>query len=180
MALNYSLHQFIDAVDELHSKQMRTYLLMISFRLLEIKRLMKPDSTIYVHCDDSASHYIKVCMDYIFGKLNFKNEIIWKRCFMQYSVTRNIPRNTDVILRYAIGDYTFDLETLRVPYDNDNLDDVAAKQYRHKEEDGRVYKLDTILNQFQEPGSKGIMNLWELRVHGVGLNRECKKLLMMG
>ena len=163
---NYSLHQFIHSVENIHSKQMRTYLLMLSLRLVELKRILKSDATIYIHCDDKSSHYIKACMDYLFGDTNFKNEIIWKRCFMQYSVTRNIPRNVDVILRYAIGKYTFNLETLRVPYDIDNLDETAAKQYNHQDEDGRVYKLDSLLNQFQEPGSNrhyelmGVTRTW--------------------
>ena len=163
---NYSLHQFIHAVENLHSEKMRTYLLMLAFRLIELKRIIKSDSTIYIHCDDKASHYIKVCMDYIFGQSNFKNEIIWKRCFMQYSVTRNIPRNTDVILRYAMGNYTFNLETLRVPYNQENLDKTAAAQYYHQDEDERIYKLDTLLNQFQEPESSrhyelmGVTRTW--------------------
>lgn len=55
------------------------YLVMMANRLLELKRVMKPTGSLYLHCDPVASHYLKILLDYVFGAESFKNEIIWKR-----------------------------------------------------------------------------------------------------
>ena len=58
---------------------MKAYLIMMSIRMLEMFRILKLTGTLYLHCDDNASHYLKIVMDTIFGKDNFRNEIIWQR-----------------------------------------------------------------------------------------------------
>ena len=55
------------------------YLIYMSYRLFEMRRILKPTGSLYLHCDPTASHYIKVMMDSIFGVNNFRDEIIWKR-----------------------------------------------------------------------------------------------------
>ena len=62
---------------ETHSEQMAGYISFIYPRLIEMKRILKPTGSIYYHCDQTASHYIKIIMDSIFGEKNFRNEIIW-------------------------------------------------------------------------------------------------------
>ncbi len=86
------------------------YLIWLNARLYEMKRLLRPTGSIYVHCDWHASHYIKIEMDKIFGYENFRNEIAWS-----YSggatPRRDFPRKHDVILRYTKGtDWVFNRE----------------------------------------------------------------------
>ena len=56
---------------------MQSYLIMLAVRLLEMKRLLKDTGSIYLHCDPTASHYLKMVMDAVFGHDNFRNEIVW-------------------------------------------------------------------------------------------------------
>jgi site-specific DNA-methyltransferase (adenine-specific) len=58
---------------------MLAYLVMMAARLVELRRVLKPTGSIYLHCDPNASHYLKVVLDTIFGVQNFINEIVWKR-----------------------------------------------------------------------------------------------------
>ena len=62
-----------------HGKGMQSYLTMMAVRLLEMRRVLKPTGSIYLHCDPTASHYLKMLMDSIFGQGNFRNEITWQR-----------------------------------------------------------------------------------------------------
>ncbi|MCH9845299.1 MAG: HNH endonuclease [Alphaproteobacteria bacterium] len=68
---------FIDTIYSLHSKAMGAYITYMTQRLFEMKRVLKPTGSIYLHIDPTASHYLKIIMDGIFGKNNFRNEIIW-------------------------------------------------------------------------------------------------------
>ena len=68
-----ALREFIGA------NQMMAYLVMMAARLVELHRVLKPTGSLYLHCDPTASHYLKIVLDTIFGPQNFRNEIIWKR-----------------------------------------------------------------------------------------------------
>jgi site-specific DNA-methyltransferase (adenine-specific) len=68
-----ALRQFIG------ENQMMAYLTMMTARLIELHRVLKSTGSIYLHCDPTASHYLKIVMDTIFGVENFKNEVIWQR-----------------------------------------------------------------------------------------------------
>src|SRR5690242_7673991 len=68
-----ALRKFVGA------NQMMAYLVMMAARLVELHRVLKPTGSLYLHCDPTASHYLKVILDTIFGAQNFRNEIIWKR-----------------------------------------------------------------------------------------------------
>ena len=61
------------------SNAMMAYLVMMAPRLVELRRVLKPTGSIYLHCDPTASHYLKLLMDAVFGKENFRNEIMWRR-----------------------------------------------------------------------------------------------------
>jgi adenine specific DNA methylase Mod len=74
------------------------YLLYMTERLIVIKGLLKPSGSIYLHCDSTASHYIKSLMDAIFDHKNFRNEIIWKRSNPKSLGSVNLPTCTDTIL----------------------------------------------------------------------------------
>jgi DNA modification methylase len=85
------------------SKSMAAYLSMMSIRLLELKRVLKPTGSIYLHCDPTASHHLKVVMDTIFGARYFRNEIIWRRTATHGKSKRFAPIH-DVVLFYTKSD----------------------------------------------------------------------------
>ena len=66
-------------MDLIERNQMMAYLVMMTARLVELHRVLKPTGSLYLHCDPTASHYLKILLDAIFGIENFRNEIIWKR-----------------------------------------------------------------------------------------------------
>ena len=131
------------------------YLSYMTERLLQMKILLRPTGSIYLHCDPTASHYIKVVMDGIFGHENFRNEIVWKRTFARKgNLTRGLARDADYILRYSKGEkFKWNPEAVTIPYDIDNLDEQTLQQYSDIEkETGRRYSLTSITapNQVSE------------------------------
>ena len=76
---NPALYAVIDAAGQAHGKPMKAYLTMMGTRLLEMQRVLKSTGSIYLHCDPTAGHYLKMLMDSVFGRDNFRNEIVWKR-----------------------------------------------------------------------------------------------------
>ena len=76
----------------LHENDMMAYLVMMGNRLLELHRVLKPTGSLYLHCDPTASHYLKIVMDSIFGPQNFRNEIIWQRTFAKALTSRAITQ----------------------------------------------------------------------------------------
>ena len=93
------------------------YLIWLNARLWEMRRVLKPEGSIYVHCDWHASHYIKVEMDRIFGPENFRNEIIWAYTGPGTSAARQFNRKHDTIFWYSRGkQWAFNADAVRVPY----------------------------------------------------------------
>lgn len=82
------------------TNQMMAYLTMMAARLVELHRVLKPTGSLYLHCDPSASHYLKIILDSIFGGENFRNEIVWKRTFAHGSAKKFAPLH-DVIFYYS-------------------------------------------------------------------------------
>ncbi len=72
---NPAAYAVIDAARQAHGKSMMSYLIFMAVRLLEMKRVLKPNGSIYLHCDPTASHYLKLLMDGVFGQVNFRNEM---------------------------------------------------------------------------------------------------------
>ena len=83
------------------SNAMMAYLVMMTPRLVELRRVLKPTGSIYLHCDPTASHYLKVLMDSLFGKENFRNEIGWIRSLPHGNVRQMFGRSRDSILFYV-------------------------------------------------------------------------------
>ncbi|MEM9424272.1 MAG: DNA methyltransferase, partial [Spirochaetota bacterium] len=105
-----SLLDFIASIEYSHSKGMKAYITYMIQRLIEMKRILKDSGSIYLHCDPTASHYLKTVMDTIFGKNNFINEIVW--CYKKWSVAEKMfSKNHDIILLYSKGsNYTFNIQ----------------------------------------------------------------------
>ncbi len=101
--VNPGLYRVIDAAREAHGKGMQSYLIMMAVRLLEMKRILKPTGSIYLHCDPTASHYLKMVMDTIFGHDTFRNEIIWHFPDNFQGNVKRFASNSNTIFFYAGG-----------------------------------------------------------------------------
>ena len=120
------------------------YLIWLNARLWEMKRVLKPSGSIYVHCDDHASHYIKVEMDRIFGSENFRNEITWKRQASNNAAKRAYGRNADTVLFYTRGaEWVWNQ-----PYFERS--EIETKRYK-RDADGRLYKLNDLTAPGHDP-----------------------------
>lgn len=128
----------------LGQNDMMAYLVMMAIRLVEMHRVLKPTGSIYLHCDPTASHYLKLVMDAVFGAQNYVNEISWKRTTTKSDYRQsatNWPRVRDVILVYH-KDHRQQATFAQpfTPYSQDYLD----KFYRFRDPDGRRYTLDKL------------------------------------
>ena len=91
----------------LGTNDMLAYLAMMAPRLIELRKVLKPTGSLYLHCDPTASHYLKILLDAVFGADNFRNEIIWKR-HNSRSTSQRWPRVHDVLLFYSKSErFTF-------------------------------------------------------------------------
>lgn len=125
-----------------HGKGMQSYLTMMAVRLIELHRILKPTGSIYLHCDPYASHYLKMLLDAIFGRSNFRNEISWKRTTTKSDYRQgatNWPRVRDVLLHYNKDSNSASFRQQFSPYSEDYL----KKFYRHAEK-GRRYRHDKL------------------------------------
>ena len=94
------LHQIIRASAHTADTSMMLYLMAMGIRLIEMQRILKPTGSIYLHCDPTASHYLKLVMDDVFGRSNFRNEVVW--CYKSGGATsKYFAKKHDVILFYS-------------------------------------------------------------------------------
>ncbi len=140
-AMISALRQFVGSND------MMAYLVMMAERLVELHRVLRRTGSLYLHCDSTASHYLKIILDTIFGKDQFQNEVIWER-FGAHNDARRYGRITDTILFYSkTKDYLFN--PVRAAYSQDHLE----TRFRQVDQDGRHFWANTCL----APGGRGPM-----------------------
>ena len=141
---NPAVYAAIDAAGITHGKGMKSYLIMMAVRLLEMHRLLKPTGSLYLHCDPTASHYLKMLLDAIFGRANFRNEISWRRTTTKGDYRQgatNYPRVRDIILHASRNAASAFFRQPFVPYSPE----YVKRFYRHIEEGtGRHYQLDNL------------------------------------
>jgi DNA modification methylase len=129
------------------ASDMLAYLSMMAPRLEELHRVLKPTGSIYLHCDPTASHYLKLLMDAVFGLRAFRNEIVWKRTpFAGSSKARaeQLPKSHDTILFYSEGmEWTWECPTL--PYT-----EAYLKRFKWEDNDGRGPYRKTLLKTFSQ------------------------------
>ncbi len=109
----------------------KSYLAYMAARLLEMRRVLKATGSIYLHCDPTMSHYLKLVMDAIFGRKAFRNEVIW--CYRGGGVPRrDFARKHDTILRYSPGQPTFNVDAVRIPFSEDSTERLqyTARSFR--------------------------------------------------
>ena len=112
------------------------YLCMMGIRLLELHRVLKPAGSIYLHCDPTAGHYLKASMDAVFGKDNFRNEIVWKRKLGEKHnlASKKMPAAHDLIYFYCLGSGKEAVWNQPVlPYSEEYI----RKSYQHEDARGR-------------------------------------------
>jgi site-specific DNA-methyltransferase (adenine-specific) len=148
----------------LGSNDMMAYLTMMAVRLVELHRVLKPTGSIFLHCDPTASHYVKLLLDSIFGPKNFRNEIIWKRSQPKGHAKLRLSRAHDVVFYYAKSD-----ENLLNPFHLEHDPQYVKKFYRFVEpETGRRYTLGDLTNPnldrpnltYEFPPDSGIVRVW--------------------
>ncbi len=102
-----ALVEHIHSIEQIHSKGMMSYVTYMAQRIIQMHRVLRDTGSLYLHVDPTASHYLKIVLDQIFGKDNFQNEIIWH--YGKWSnVAKHFQKNHDVILFYSKSDtYTF-------------------------------------------------------------------------
>lgn len=119
-----SVGKLLDALGRVLPKRgLYPYLVNMAVRLVEMHRVLKPTGSIYLHVDPTASHYLKLVMDQIFGGGNFLNELIWCYSRMASPKQKTFNKTHDVILWYAKtkGDHCFNVDAVRVPYAEGSL-----------------------------------------------------------
>ena len=125
-----------------HGDSMKSYLVMMAVRLLEMRRVLKSTGSLYLHCDPTASHYLKLLLDAVLGGGGFRNEIVWRRTNAKGLAFKGYPRNADFLLYYANGE-EFTWNRQFQPYDPAYVE----KFYRQVEPDtGRRYQLGDLVN----------------------------------
>ena len=157
-----TLGRLLQAMREfLGRNDMMAYLTMMAQRMAELHRVLKPTGSLYLHCDPTASHYLKLLMDAAFGKEFFKNEIIWKRT-SGHSDARRYGRVHDVILYYSRGaEYLWNV--IHQPYETDYVE----QYYRYEDPDGRHWMSDNLSASGLQGGGyeyewNGVTRIWRV------------------
>lgn len=130
----------------LGENDMMAYLTMMAVRLIELHRVLKDTGSLYLHCDPTASHYLKILLDAIFGARNFHNEIVWKRTSAHGNVSANYGDVTDTILYCSKTGNPF-WNKPYAPLSQENI----AKKYSLIEPDGRWFTTRDLRNPGVRP-----------------------------
>jgi site-specific DNA-methyltransferase (adenine-specific) len=143
---NTDVAQMMEALRRfLGENDMMAYLTMMANRLLKLHAVLKPTGSLYLHCDPTASHYLKMVLDGVFGVERYQNEITWKRT-TTHSDSKTWSRVSDIILFYTKND-RFIWNTPR----DKHSDEYVATKYRHDDGDGRLYRLDNMTSPNPRP-----------------------------
>ena len=135
-----AIAHLLDTTGQTHSKGMQSYLTMMAVRLLEMRRVLKDTGSIYLHCDPTAGHYLKLLMDAVFGQDSFRSDISWKRT-SAHSDTRQ-GRNQHGRVHDALLFYSRSERWTWNPIYTDYGEEYVRSFYRHIEpETGRRYQL---------------------------------------
>ena len=128
---------------------MQSYLTMMAVGLIEIRRILKPSGTMYLHCDTTAGGYLRVLCDFIFGYAQYRNEVRWKRTYAHGRARRFAPIH-DMILLYSRSD-GYQWNKVYQPYDAKYVDNF----YRTKNEHGERYRTVSLTAPGLRSGESG-------------------------
>lgn len=142
--------QVVELMRALHSflknSPMMAYLAMMAPRLVELHRVLKSKGSLYLHCDEVASHYLKLLLDSVFGSDQFRNEISWKRTFAHGNVSRNYGAVTDKIFFYSKSSkYVWNQQYRQL------TDEETSSKFPQIDENGRRWQSVTLRNPGARP-----------------------------
>ncbi len=142
----------------LGENDMMAYLVMMANRFLELHRVLKATGSLYLHCDPTASHYLKIVLDAVFGKENFRNELVWKRT-SAHSDAHRYGANVDILLYYSRSANPV-FNPIYQPYS-----DEYKARFRNMDPDGRHWADDNLTAKGLSGGGyqyeyKGVTSLW--------------------
>lgn len=134
------------------TNQMMAYLVMMAARLVELHRVLKPTGNLYLHCDPTASHYLKIVMDAIFGPENFQNEIVWKRKTGRGETTHKSSRfgnSIDILLFYSKS--VSNIFHPQFNFEAKGYNEYIEKFYKHTDEKGRRFRIADLSSPSPRP-----------------------------
>ena len=142
-----SLYQMLEHIKGTHSVAMWSFCMYMAVRLIEMERILKPTGSIYLHCDPTASHYLKIVMDSIFGKERYQNEVIWS--YNKWTNAANFfQKSNDTILFYAGESRTFNKQYVMTPH----KERVLKRGYDSNVVEGGVRQL--LVYDFKRTGDR--------------------------
>lgn len=153
-----ALHQFIG------NNQMMAYLAMMAARLVELHRVLKPTGSLYLHCDPTASHYLKIILDAIFDPRNFRNQLIWERAAPKSHAFTRYASAHDTVLFYSKGGEP----TWNAQYVSHRVEYLKSHYGNVEPGTGRRYTLGDLLNPnkdrphltYEFPPGSGNVRVW--------------------
>ena len=130
------LSNYLNVIKNVSSKSTYCYLTYMAIRIAQMHRVLKETGSLYLHCDDTMSHYLKTVLDVIFGEKNYRNEISWQRTNTPKGSTRNFPRNRDIVLFYSKSDaFVFNQQFMPMS------DQAIEERYKNSDERGRYQSI---------------------------------------
>lgn len=130
----------------LGENDMMAYIAMMAVRIIELHRVLKPTGSIYLHCDPTAGHYLKLLLDAVFGFRSYRSEIIWKRTSAHANATQKSAAVHDVIFLYGKTE-TVVWNPVFTPYSEAYI----AEHFVHKDPDGRLFRRSDLVNPAVRP-----------------------------
>lgn len=141
------LMEAIESARYAHSDGMGAFMCFMAVRLLEMRRVLKDTGSIYLHCDPTASHYLKAVMDAIFGWRNFRNEIVW--CYTSGGVSkRYFGKKHDLILFYSKSQKSYVFNTQYRPYSEGTIQRGLTQYKKNLNENYSLYKNGAVQNDW--------------------------------
>ena len=137
------LYSLLTTTREIHGDSMMSYLIYMAIRIMEMRRLLKVTGSIYLHCDPTASHYLKLLMDAVFGRTNFRNEIVWAYRGREMHLSAKFNAKHDILFFYAASSVAkVHMGDVVIPYDRaEKLKSLRRKV--HKDDAGREWVWET-------------------------------------
>ena len=148
------LARVVRIATDIGQRDLAAYLINMAIRLRPMKKLLKPDGSIYLHCDPTASHYLKMLMDAIFGPDCFRNEVIWHYGLGAFRAKKHYPKKHDTLLYYTMSDHpTFNIQ-------RGSVTDAMDKKYCHRDSEGRY--MMSYGKKYYLKGGKPVDTVWDI------------------
>ena len=156
---NQTLHDFLEGIEKIGYRYNKYYLCYMAVRLIEIQRILKETGSLYLHCDPTMSHYLKLLLDIILGEYNFRNEIVWERGTAsggKAGGNKFVP-NHDVVYFYVKSNKDFNFSRQYIPYTQEYI----KKRFNQRDEKG-IFRLQLGNRKQYLEDSKGkpVSDIW--------------------